>query len=245
MAADEKDRKKRQKRSEPREKPAGEESKALLHAGECLHCRKTFAKNQMTRHVARCPERPGGRARVAHLIIESADWSDFYVHVECSPDDTLAAIDQLLRDTWLECCGHLSSFEIGDQRYEDAPDGFDDWGLDPAKPLSTRLTTALAPKGRFSYVYDFGSSTRLVGRWVGWVDGAKAAREPRIVARNHIPRVPCTRCRAPAKAICTFCNDGPLCGECLPAHAKDRDCGDDGLLPVVNSPRMGVCAYEG
>lgn len=221
------------------------EAKALRHAGECLLCGQTFAKRSMTRHVARCPERPAGRARAAHVIVESADWLDFYLHVECAPSTTLRALDFLLRDTWLECCGHMSSFEIGGQRYEDDAGAFADWGMDPAKPLSTRLQAALAPKARFSYQYDFGSTTRLVGRWHGWIEGAKPAPEPRVVARNRMPRVPCTRCGAAAESICTFCEDGPLCGECSRAHAKDRDCGDEGLLPVVNSPRMGVCGYTG
>jgi len=177
------------------------------------------------------------------LIVESADWRDFYLHVECAPRATLRALDALLRDTWLECCGHLSSFEIGGQRTEDAG-GFDDWGMDAVKPLSTRIEAALAPKTRFSYQYDFGSTTRLAGRLNGWIEGVKAPARPRVVARDRIPRVACTRCGAAAAQICVFCADGPLCGECLVAHAES-DCGDEGLLPVVNSPRMGVCAYAG
>jgi hypothetical protein len=218
---------------------------AVRHPGECFHCGRVFAKRSITRHVVRCPERPAGRARVAHLIVESAHWRDFYLHVECSPRTTLRALDALLRETWLECCGHLSSFDIGGQRYEDTMGGFDDWGLDPAKPLSTRIETALAPKARFSYEYDFGSTTPLVGRWHAWIEGAAAAPEPRIVARNCLPRVPCTRCGAAAEQICTFCADGPLCRACLSEHAEDAPCGDEGLLPVVNSPRMGVCGYTG
>lgn len=198
----------------------------------------------MTRHLGRCPERPVGRARVAHLIVESAHWLDFYLHVECAPSTTLRALDALLRDTWLECCGHLSSFEIGGQRYED-DGGFADWGMDRARPLSTQLQAAMAPKARFSYEYDFGSTTRLVGRWHGWSEGVRAAPAPRVVARNCIPSVPCTRCHAAAVQICALCDDGPLCRECLVAHAADSGCGDQGLLPVVNSPRMGVCSYTG
>jgi len=39
-----------------------EDPKAPQHAGECLLFGKTFAKRSMTRHVARCPERPAATA---------------------------------------------------------------------------------------------------------------------------------------------------------------------------------------
>jgi hypothetical protein len=47
-----------------------------------------------------------------------------------------------------------------------------------------------------------------------------------------------------ATAVCAQClyeSKGFCCG----AHAPDHDCGEDMLLPVVNSPRMGVCGYSG
>ena len=220
-----------------------EKAKTLAFAGTCLFCGESFAKRSMTRHVARCAKRPAGNARVAHLIIESARWKDFYLHVECDPRATLQALDGLLRDTWLECCGHLSQFTIGGQRYQSGSGSMFDWDMEPTRPLSTRIEDALAPKGRFSYEYDFGSTTGLVGLWHGWVEDAKPARTPRIVARNRLPHVPCSRCGAAAIQICMFCDDGPLCGECLVAH--EADCEEGGLLPVVNSPRMGVCSYGG
>jgi len=34
---------------------------------------------------------------------------------------------------------------------------------------------------------------------------------------------------------------GWLCDECAPKHK----CGEDMLLPVVNSPRVGKCGYTG
>jgi hypothetical protein len=34
---------------------------------------------------------------------------------------TLAKLDAFLRETWLECCGHLSSFEIAGERYASNP----------------------------------------------------------------------------------------------------------------------------
>ena len=28
-------------------------------------------------------------------------------------------------------------------------------------------------------------------------------------------------------------------------HTEKHDCGEEALLPVVNSPRMGMCGYTG
>ena len=44
--------------------------------------------------------------------------------------------------------------------------------------------------------------------------------------------------------VCTLCickREGLLCKKC----AKKYECDEDILLPVCNSPRMGVCGYEG
>ena len=35
--------------------------------------------------------------------------------------------------------------------------------------------------------------------------------------------------------------EGWVCDECAPKHK----CGEDMLLPVVNSPRVGMCGYTG
>ena len=48
----------------------------------------------------------------------------------------------------------------------------------------------------------------------------------------------------PATNICCHCiydGDGWLCDACLDKH----ECGEEMFLPVVNSPRVGVCAFEG
>ena len=43
-------------------------------------------------------------------------------------------------------------------------------------------------------------------------------------------------------ALCERVNEeGWLCQSC----ADEHECGEDMLLPVVNSPRTGVCGYAG
>jgi hypothetical protein len=101
----------------------------------------------------------------------------------------------------------------------------------------------LRPLDHLGYEYDFGSTTSLVIGLSGVVE-ADLGKPVRIVARNEPPMWPCDLCDQPATMICAQCvYEGR--GFCCALHAKKHACGKDMLLPVVNSPRMGVCGYTG
>ena len=54
----------------------------------------------------------------------------------------------------------------------------------------------------------------------------------------------CGVCGKPATQVCTECmweNTGWLCDECASKHDTDEEM----FLPVVNSPRVGMCGYTG
>lgn len=110
--------------------------------------------------------------------------------------------------------------------------------------MNRKIIEALGSIGsRLGYVYDFGSSTELVVSLSGSVEGGSGS-PVRIVARNEPPSWPCDVCGQPATAVCAQCAyEGN--GFCCTEHGSDHDCGEEMLLPVVNSPRMGVCGYTG
>ena len=65
-----------------------------------------------------------------------------------------------------------------------------------------------------------------------------------ILARNEAPQIICDQCGMPATTICPECiydEKGWLCDAC----AEEHDCDLGVFLPLVNSPRTGVCGYEG
>jgi hypothetical protein len=68
----------------------------------------------------------------------------------------------------------------------------------------------------------------------------------RLLSLNEAPVWECEVCGEDADWICTFCmyeRENPF--NCK-LHAEDHDCEEpEMLLPVVNSPRMGMCGYEG
>lgn len=206
--------------------------------GECLHCGRVLAKAAATRHVTACAERPVGTVTALHLVVESAHYKDFWLHVIASSTSKLSALDRLLRGTWLECCGHLSSFDIAGERYDSSPDD-GGWGT-RARSMNASLGSVLAKGSKFKYEYDFGSTTALIGRCVGVVEGVPSRPAVRLVARNHLPKVPCEDCGEPA----AWLGDTAQCLACTGLEDAEA-CAASGLLPVVNSPRMGVCGYVG
>lgn len=103
--------------------------------------------------------------------------------------------------------------------------------------MAAQLGKALAfCDGRFYYEYDFGSTTVLQLDVKGERTGRIGRPAVRLLARNTPPVWPCAVCGESATEIDVEAYDyGYLC----PRHASGREA----LLPVVNSPRTGVCGY--
>ena len=97
----------------------------------------------------------------------------------------------------------------------------------------------LRPGMKFTHDYDFGSTTHLALRVVGEREG-KASQQPvRLLGRNEPPQILCERCKKkPAAWVDVMEDNGWYCEECI-------ENAEEGVLPVVNSPRAGVCGYAG
>jgi len=217
--------------------------------GACAFCRRELAKSGMRRHLETCEARAQQQAankrsstpgKTLHITVEGAYDGAYWLHLETAPGVTLADLDSYLRDIWLECCGHLSSFEVGDTAYSSSPD---EWMGDES--MSARLSRVLPPGSSCLHHYDFGSTTTLAVRVWGEVAQRTGTAKIILLARNLEPVYRCSTCRAtPAVQICTNCqweNGGFLCEQCAAKH----ECGEEMQLPVVNSPRTGVCGYTG
>jgi Plasmid pRiA4b ORF-3-like protein len=221
--------------------------------GTCSFCHREFSKASMTRHLEACEQRAaiqaeaGGhqkarQTRTFHLVVAGYRLPMYWMHLEVSAGTTLATLDRFLRDTWLECCGHLSAFEIGGVRYTvDA--GLYDWDTG-GKNMQVRLDKVLKPGQTCSYEYDFGSTTELTVKVISEQEVEAQKKAIQILARNNLSLVPCDVCGEPATTTCSQCvyeDKGYLCDAC----AKGHECGEEMLLPMVNSPRAGVCGYTG
>ena len=214
--------------------------------GTCKVCGKTFGKVAMTRHLQKCVEEHSakGKDRVLRLLVEGHPSPYYWLHIEMPASAKLSQLDQFLRNIWLECCGHLSEFRIADETYDVAPEP-DPWTGVKLKSMSTALGSILSVGDKFEHRYDFGTTTELALKVIAERQGALKSKEVRILARNDPPKFPCAICGKPSTQVCTQCvYEGPqawLCEE----HAEEHACGGDYFLPVVNSPRVGLCGYTG
>ncbi|HOV83100.1 MAG TPA: hypothetical protein PLQ01_10565 [Methanothrix sp.] len=109
--------------------------------------------------------------------------------------------------------------------------------------MKVALGKVISPGMKFEHIYDFGTSTELSLKFVSAREGFAQNKAVRILARNDPPDIRC-QCGKPATSVCSICiyeGTGWVCDEC----AKEHECGEDMLLPVVNSPRVGMCGYTG
>ena len=216
---------------------------ASTSSGACRKCERVIAKTQMTRHLKRClgPARSKGQ----YLIVVDMPGSPYWVYFTAPKNVTLDDIDFVLRDMWVECCQHMSEFSVNNVHFVDAPEptlppALD--GLFPARyverPKSVTLKHALQVGSEFTYEYDFGSTTelrlRVLDDQITGINGGIA-----VAARNEAPEVACVKCGQPATALSVEdWEPVPYCKTCLGPV-------EEMWVPLINSPRTGVCGYEG
>ncbi|MCL1936888.1 MAG: hypothetical protein FWF52_00630 [Candidatus Azobacteroides sp.] len=245
--------------------------KKIKSEGKCLFCGKMFSKAGINRHLSTHLEKiaQSGKAGTSFLVKVETDkrWgaTPYFLSLWVDGGATLKNIDQFLRDIWLECCGHLSAFRnpqrksfVGEnfleamkliekgkiKKYEKLMEEDDD-----EIPMSRKAKEVLDKGLALEYEYDFGSSTELT---LTVIDKYAVKTDPKIVllSRNEPLPIMCAMCgKVPATQICTVCmdeEDAEFCDQCAQKHAETcSDFKDYASLPVVNSPRMGICAYDG
>ena len=199
----------------------------------------------MIRHLRACAPRHdlpvGEPVELLHLRAEAGP--TFWLNLEADSKSTLLDLDQFLREVWLECCGHMSAFTIEGREYHVyVSEAFSH--LHEQRDMDVELSEILRPGLEFAHTYDFRTPTELKirvieARW-GLPEGPLT-----LLARNEAPVWSCSVCGRLASMLCRSDSEEtePLffCRE----HGEKHDCGELDILPVVNSPRMGLCAYAG
>lgn len=222
--------------------------------GHCRYCQKEYTKAGMIKHIAACKERAKATATGKNASKKQSGYftisitgkynKDYWLIIECKENTTLQDVDQFLRDIWLECCGHLSAFDIWGESYDRFPDGSGYWGT-PAKSMKYQLKSVLEKGMQIGYEYDFGSTTDLILTVSDYRIQPWKNDKITLLARNNPIEFICSECgKKAAVSVCTQCiyeGVGFLCEDCEDTH----ECGTEMLLPVCNSPRCGVCGYEG
>ena len=206
---------------------------ALSNTGTCFLCKDGVSHRTVTKHVEKCLKNDASYQQAEKeriFLIKVYCGKEFWLYIEINGSAELEDLDQYLRNIWLECCHHMSQFKINDQRYS-SNDG-----------MNKVIHRTLKVDTKFDYEYDFGSTTWLEGKVISSRPG-QLKNSIRLVARNHLPAdIICETCDQKPDVICTECGEF-ICEKCKEDH--DSCEGEDFMLPVVNSPRMGVCGYCG
>ncbi len=212
--------------------------------GKCIFCERELTAGGLIRHLQACDRRQaaidkaqkGREQKLYHLYVKNARNTDFWLHLEINSTATLKDLDQYLRSIWLECCGHLSQFTYGQNP----------WGTEIS--MTRTLKKVMEQDLEFTHVYDFGTSTQTLIKVSDQRRGRPLHENPiYLMARNNLPEITCEECNKRAKWLYEDYNDLysgtiPLCEEHLDNYPDDAEYN---TVEIVNSPRMGICGYDG
>ncbi len=213
--------------------------------GKCAYCGQELAKNGAGKHLAGCVKRQevvakaggkeGNSESLYHLRVQAAGQSEFWLDLEMRGSAALLDLDDYLRAIWLECCGHLSQFSIGG------------WGSGEVAK-KRKIDQVFGPGVQLTHIYDFGTSSETLIKFVNVREGKPTTSHPiALMMRNVMPESECIECKQPAAWLCMEClieqdEWGALCAKHAKTHPHDQY-GEP--MPLVNSPRLGLCGYDG
>ncbi len=216
-----------------------------ISKGACVYCELETTGVGMLKHLPSCSQRreriaesegkKGAPQKLYHLRVQDAQDKSFWLDLEMRGNAALQGLDNYLRAIWLECCGHLSQFSIGGWRGAEIP---------PTK----RAQEIFAPGVVLTHIYDFGTSSETLIKAMAVRQGKPTTSHPiALMARNLLPETPCIKCKNKAAWLCMEClieedTFGALCDKHAKAH-EHENYGEP--VPLVNSPRVGMCGYDG
>lgn len=209
----------------------------LISEGRCIYCNQSIGLKEIGKHLAR---HLADREKVSfgkptslycHIEVQS---EPYFLHLLVKADSKLKIIDRFLREIWLDCCDHLSAFRHKDFKVR----------------MSDTIEDVFIPRIKIQHDYDFGTTTRVFLKGLKYykLDENKTII---LLSRNEPLQILCSECKVkPAVELCTVCDDDfdsmYYCEACAEVHAEVcEDFDDFARMPVVNSPRMGVCGYTG
>jgi hypothetical protein len=172
----------------------------------------------------------GGLERCFLVKTEGFYHKDYWLMLDISQKSSFSQLDSFLRGIWMECCNHMSIFYT--KPFSE---------IDDKQKLNEFAPTARKP---IIYDYDMGSTSRCIVTYIGETSRPKHTDAIRLLARNEPFNQECDICGKKATLICQSCMYGSdnsnFCVDCGKKHEHD-----DILLPITNSPRNGVCGYDG
>ncbi|MGB4438281.1 MAG: hypothetical protein WBJ13_03455 [Sedimentibacter sp.] len=203
----------------------------IKNNGNCYLCGKEFGKTAMKNHLIKEHISSDGTDISFLLKVEDKYDKSYWLYLDVLEKSTLNSLDKFLRKIWLECCGHLSEFTNA---------GREKVGK------NSKIGMVFGLHDKLNYEYDFGSPTDLVITCIGrhYVPNRKNGIE--LVARNVPTKYICSECGEEAVVFAPGYYNGHEDDKFFYEECFDKLENDESVFfTVTNSPRMGVCGYEG
>jgi hypothetical protein len=158
----------------------------------------------------------------------------YFLHLLIDGEKKLADLDTFLRKIWLECCGHMSGFTDNSREEVD---------------MGKKIKSVFKNAEKLRYEYDYGSTTELAISVLAEYN-AETKEGIKLLSRNEPLPIMCSICeKEPATKLCQahmYEGNATFCKKCSTKHKrKCDDFADYAAIPIVNSPRCGVCGYAG
>jgi hypothetical protein len=217
--------------------------------GNCYICGAELGKIEMHSHILNA--HPGQQTGYLLKVEgEGIFLSGYWLYIDVPLSATFSTVDNFLRKIWMECCEHESAFYK--RPYIDFLDR-----TDYSKFKKNHTWKAFLPGSKIGYEYDPDEGYEnsccpteviitVLKTPVKETAGKIKNDSVRLLARNITHVIQCSTCGKPAIAVCMECSaeiDKPFfCESCLKEHTHE---GDQPPLPITNSPRLGVCRYDG
>lgn len=151
----------------------------------------------MIKHLAACKENLFAHAKEKTKYYEVVFYGkydkDYWLIIQVKENATLKDLDQFIRNIWVECCGHLSAFDIYGQRYESIPAN-DFYWREPAKSMNCKLKNIFEQGMQMEYEYDYGSTTELIICVQDFYNAPNQKEKITILSRNNPPQFVCSIC---------------------------------------------------
>lgn len=218
--------------------------------GKCYYCNKDLTERTIKRHIKSCKDikkvisdeidlKKDIRNQFIISLKDKYDKNTYCIYLSIDENLQLQHLDKFIRDVWVECCGHLSAFNINNIKYND--------NSNDLYQMNVKLKDVLHVGDKFEYQYDFGSTTYIILEVVEKIEVSKNHSQIEIIARNNENHYECNKCGEKAQYY-QYGTGYYLCEKC--AEKLDDDefekYGIEELYgDYFNSPRDGVCGYEG
>lgn len=231
----------------------------LKSEGKCLFCDKLYSKAGINRHIKThldkkvISSKPGKSFLLKITTDKSWGSTPYFLTLWMDGEAKMSQLDAYLKSIWLECCGHMSAFRIPQKKvkFDGSFDFFEtaNFVREDEVNMKHKAKAVFEEKLTLAYEYDFGSTTALDITVVAEY-AVKADEKLMLLSRNEPLAIMCTSCGVqPALESCTVCSYSEphdFCESCAEEHSDNcEDFQDYAALPIVNSPRTGVCAYMG